>query len=104
MYIVYTRYMNTVINIRIDKKTKEKAQRTFSDLGLDMTSGIKMFLNQVVTEGGIPFVSNSKSAKIRAKWDKEVAEAIKSGKYYNSAREMHEDILGKKAYVSSRTK
>ncbi|MCE9517770.1 type II toxin-antitoxin system RelB/DinJ family antitoxin, partial [Candidatus Nomurabacteria bacterium] len=65
--------MNTVINIRIDKKTKDGAQKTLESMGLDLTSGIKMFLNQVVTENRIPFTPSNKRAKrIRARWDKEV--------------------------------
>jgi hypothetical protein len=42
--------------------------------------------------------SDLKAAKIRARWDKEVAEALK-GKRYVSSREMMIDILGKKAYA-----
>lgn len=100
--------MNTVINIRIDKKTKDSAQKTLSALGLDLTSGIKIFLNQVVADKGIPFTPNKNSAKIRARWDKEfnnaLKEAKKTGKFYNSAREMHEDILGKSIYVQGNNK
>jgi DNA-damage-inducible protein J len=86
------------INIRIDKNTKIKAKKTFESLGLDLTSGIKMYLNQVVTENGIPFTPTKNTKEIRARWDKEVAEALK-GKGYSSAREMHEAILGKEAYA-----
>jgi len=85
--------MNTVINIRIDKKVKAGAQKTLEAMGLDLSSGIKLFLNQVVTEQGIPFTPTKNAAKIRARWDKEVAEALKTGKSYNSAKEMLDDIL-----------
>ena len=85
--------MNTVINIRIDKKTKDIAQKTLSSLGLDLSSGIKLFLNQVVTENGIPFVPTKDAKKIRARWDREVAEALKNGKDYATAKEMLDDIL-----------
>ena len=90
--------MNTVINIRIEKSVKDKAQKTLESMGLDLSSGIKLFLNQVVTENGIPFTPSKNAVNIRARWDKEVAEALKSGKGYSSAREMHQVILGKKAY------
>ena len=90
--------MNTVINIRVDKKTKLKAQKTLESMGLDLSSGIKMFLNQVITEEGIPFTPSKKAVKIRAKWDKEGDEALK-GKGYATSREMHEAILGKKEYA-----
>lgn len=85
--------MNTVINIRIDKKTKDSAQKTLSSLGLDLSSGIKLFLNQVVTENGIPFIPTKDAKKIRARWDREVADALKNGKRYATAREMIDDIM-----------
>lgn len=84
--------MNTVINIRVDKNTKIKAQKTLESMGLDLSSGIKMFLNQVITEEGIPFTPSKKALKIRAKWDKEVSEALK-GKGYTSTKTMMDDIL-----------
>ena len=85
--------MNTVINVRIDKKTKDSAQKTLSSLGLDLSSGIKLFLNQVVTENGMPFLPTKDAKKIRARWDREVAEALKNGKRYTSTKEMLDDIL-----------
>lgn len=91
--------MNTTIQIRVDNKIKKSAQMTLESMGLDLTSGIKMFLSQVITEQGIPFTPSKKRLAIRAKWDKEVQEALK-GKGYNNAKEMHQDILGKKLYAS----
>ena len=85
--------MNTVINVRIDKKTKDSAQKTLSSLGLDLSSGIKLFLNQVGTENGMPFLPTKDAKKIRARWDREVAEALKNGKRYTSTKEMLDDIL-----------
>lgn len=85
--------MNTVINIRIDKKIKDGAQKTLASLGLDLSSGIKLFLNQVITEKGIPFIPTKDAKKIRARWDKEVVEALKNGKRYTTAKEMIADIM-----------
>ena len=85
--------MNTVINIRIDKKVKAGAQKTLEAMGLDLSSGIKLFLNQVVTEQGIPFTPTKNAAKIRARWDREVAEALKNGKSYTNTKDMLDDIL-----------
>ena len=99
MYKVYTDSMNTVINIRIEKSVKNKAQKTLESLGLDLSSGIKMFLSQVVAEDGIPFTPTKNADKIRARWDTEVAEALKNGKGYTTAKQMHEAMLGKKAYA-----
>ena len=85
--------MTTVINIRIDSNLKNKAGKTLSAIGLDMSSAVKIFLNQVVTEKGLPFTPTKRTrAQIRAEWDKEVAEALKSGKSYSSVKELFKDL------------
>jgi DNA-damage-inducible protein J len=43
------------INVQTDSELKEKAQNVFSDLGLDMSTAINVFLNQVVYRQAIPF-------------------------------------------------
>lgn len=82
----------TTINIRIDEKLKKAAGKTLASLGLDTSSAVKMFLSQVVTENGLPFTPSKDPAKIRARWDKEVAEALKSGKRYTSGAEALADL------------
>ena len=47
--------MSSTINIRVEEELKAKAQETFDKLGLDLTSGIRIYLNQVVIREGIPF-------------------------------------------------
>jgi len=42
------------IQIRIDAKTKEAARKTLDELGLDMSSAVKLFLTNVVNRKGIP--------------------------------------------------
>ncbi|HMO78314.1 MAG TPA: type II toxin-antitoxin system RelB/DinJ family antitoxin [Candidatus Paceibacterota bacterium] len=81
------------VNIRIEEKTKREATKTLSALGLDMSSAVKMFLNQVVIDQGIPFKPSRTPSQIRAEWDKEVAEALKHGKGYTDVSKMFEDIL-----------
>jgi len=88
----------TTINIRIDEKLKKQASKTLESIGLDTSSAIKMFLTQVVTEQGLPFIPTKDPVKLRAKWDREVAEALESGKGSTSVKEMMIDILGKKEY------
>jgi DNA-damage-inducible protein J len=48
--------MNTqnTIQIRIDSKTKEAARKTLDELGIDMSSAVKLFLINVVNRKGIP--------------------------------------------------
>ena len=45
----------TNINIRTDSELKAKAQAVLSDLGLDMSTAINVFLTQVVYRQAIPF-------------------------------------------------
>jgi len=57
----------TNINIRTDSELKIKAQSVLTDLGLDMSTAINVFLNQVVYKQAIPFEisrSNTKTAKL----------------------------------------
>ena len=53
-------------------------------MGLDLSTGVKIFLHQVVTEQGMPFTPTKNPAALRAKWDAEVAEALKRGKFYSA--------------------
>jgi DNA-damage-inducible protein J len=83
----------TTLSIRIEEKTKRAASKALKDIGLDLSSGVKLFLNQVVTDKGLPFKPTKRSPKeIRAQWDAEVAEALRSGKRYNSAKELFTDL------------
>ena len=41
--------------IRIDSDIKKQASDLFSNLGLDMSSAVNLFLHQCVLRGGIPF-------------------------------------------------
>lgn len=83
----------STLSIRIEEKTKKEASKTLAALGLDISSAVKMFLNQVVIEQGIPFKPSRTPREIREEWDKEVAWALKHGKRYSSASEMMTDIL-----------
>lgn len=42
------------IQIRVDKETKEAARATLNELGIDMSSAVKLFLHNVVTTQSIP--------------------------------------------------
>ena len=45
----------TNLNIRLDKDVKTQAEILFSELGLNMTSAITVFLKAAIREQGIPF-------------------------------------------------
>ena len=41
--------------IRIDARVKEQAGMLFSNLGMDMSSAVNIFLRQCILHGGLPF-------------------------------------------------
>ena len=43
------------INVRIDEKTKTNAEQVFARLGLNPTTAICLFYNQVIRTNSIPF-------------------------------------------------
>jgi len=74
----------TTLSIRIEEKIKKAASKALKDIGLDLSAGVNIFLNQVVLEKGLPFTPTRNMAVIAAKWDKEVADALKRGKVYDA--------------------
>lgn len=46
---------DTSMTIRTDSVVKKQAQQVFSELGLDMTIAVNLFLRQVIRQNGIPF-------------------------------------------------
>lgn len=82
----------STLSIRIEEKTKKEAQKTLEALGLDLSTAVKMFLNQVVIEQGIPFKPSRSPKQIRVEWDREAAHALKYGKRYSTAEELFKDL------------
>ena len=78
------------IQVRIDPKTKRAAAKIFADLGMDISTGMKVYLNKVIEMEGIPFpVQKKKFLGYPSKeaFEKERDWALKHGKRYNSAKE-----------------
>lgn len=89
------------INIRTDAKLKKAATKILERMGLDMSSAVKLFLNQVVITKKIPFpirTVNGFTVEEEEEMIKDMEETrrlIKEGKVklYDSAKELHDDIL-----------
>ena len=45
----------TNLSIRMDKELKEQAENLFSELGMNMTTALNVFVRQSVRQGKIPF-------------------------------------------------
>lgn len=80
----------TTVQLRIDAATKAKAQKILEKLGLDLSSGIKLFLTQVVRSKSIPFVARTENGFTPAK-EKELLKNIawtrKHGKEFSTPEE-----------------
>jgi DNA-damage-inducible protein J len=88
--------MNTTLQTRIDAKLKKDAKKALESVGLDLSSGVKLFLTQVVRTQSIPFEILSADNLPEAKKKvlvREAKEAFRSGKKYATVRAMHRDIL-----------
>ncbi len=101
LYKVNLKIMNTTLQVRIDSKLKKDATKIFESLGLDMSSGVKMYLNQVILKKGIPFrilTENGYTPEFEKRMvaqSKENERLFREGKLktYDSLEEMEKDIM-----------
>lgn len=47
--------MSEVVQLRVNAQTKKAVMRIFKDIGLDLSTGIKIYFQQVLNQKGIPF-------------------------------------------------
>ena len=86
----------TTIQIRIDEKTKAGAKKVFKKMGLDVSSGIKLYLARVAQDKSVPFVlrtENGYTPEQERQMIRETEYAEKHGKRYASVEEAMRDIL-----------
>ena len=57
----------THIRVRVDIDIKNEAQKLFSELGMDITTAINIFLRQAIRKNGIPFEITNEKPIIRSK-------------------------------------
>ena len=50
--------MNDYIQVRIDKEDKDKSSQIFEDIGIDISTAIRMFLKKSIKVNGLPFSVN----------------------------------------------
>lgn len=88
------------LNIRIDESLKNKASKTFNNMGLDLSSAVKLFLHQSVSEQRIPFEIRTVNGYTKAYEDEllrevnQVKEDIRTGKSkgYKNIKEMYKAL------------
>jgi len=47
--------MSNIVQLRVDAKTKKRVANIFANLGLDLSTGVKIYFQQVIRQSGIPF-------------------------------------------------
>ena len=87
----------TNINVRVDSELKQSAEALFSDLGLNMSSAITMFLKSAVNHDGIPFevkrlTPNAETKAALAEYE-EMKKNPGSYKRYRSFDDMIDEVL-----------
>jgi DNA-damage-inducible protein J len=83
------------IQIRIDTKTKNAARKTLNELGIDMSSAVKLFLTNVVHHKGIPLDLRTENGFTMAQEQmllKETAEAKESARRFATVDALMEDL------------
>ncbi len=84
------------MSIRMDTELKKQAEAMFSDMGLNMTTAMNMFLRQVVRQGRIPFeiatdIPNADTLAAIKEMDDMISGKIPA-KRYSSTQELFEDL------------
>ena len=86
----------SLINVRLDAGLKQQAEALFSELGLNMTTAISMFLRQAVREQAIPFrVCKNKqpnATTLAAMREAEQVAHDPNAKSYSTAAELIKDL------------
>lgn len=85
----------TILNVRVDKKDKYKADQIVKDLGLTLSSAVNSFLKAVIRNNGIPY--DLRNEKPNMETVKAIAETKKSKywkkrKVYNDFNEYLQDL------------
>jgi len=79
----------TMVHIRVDQKTKQKAAKTLAAMGLSVSDAVRMLLVRVAAEKALPFeakVPNATTVKAMRAADRG------KGKRLNSAEALFQDL------------
>ncbi|QOY92016.1 type II toxin-antitoxin system RelB/DinJ family antitoxin [Paludibaculum fermentans] len=72
----------TMIHVRVDEKTKQRATKTLAAMGISVSDAVRMLLVRVVAEKALPFevkVPNATTVKAMRAADKGQGKRQKSG-------------------------
>lgn len=95
MFILCVMTTQNTIQIRIDAKTKKAVRKTLDELGLDMSSAVKLFLINVINSKGIPLELKTENGFTLAQEQaliSETEEAKKSAKRFATVDALMKDL------------
>ncbi len=78
--------MDSTIQLRIDSKTKQAVNQVFKTLGLDITSGIKIYFKQVLRSKGIPFPLITENGFTPKQESLLLAESLSTNRQYRTGK------------------
>lgn len=79
-------------NIKIDSDLKQQAQALFSDLGMNLTTAVNIFLKQAVRERSIPFhIGDPFYSKANQDYLTKIIAEVESGRSKLTPHELLED-------------
>ena len=86
----------TNMSIRMDTELKKQAESMLSDMGLNMTTAMNMYLRQIIRQGKIPFeiatdIPNAETIAAMKEVDDMLSGKIVA-KQYSSVDELFEDL------------
>ena len=89
--------MTNVLQIKREDEEKKELDDLFSALGLTTATATRLFYKQALNQNKLPFEVVLSKDEIRKRTvEREILEALATGKRYQSAKDMHEDILNER--------
>ena len=83
----------SVITVRTDDSIKQQATEILTNMGMDMSTGINVFLHSLVQSGRFPFTISSEPSAEYGEWMKsELSKSYDLAQNPNTPRISHEDF------------
>ena len=82
----------TRLNVRVDNTTKKQAEAVFAALGMNMSTGINIFLAQVARSRAIPFALDLSKDPLERRMHDAVREKISAAISSGSPVALYDDI------------
>ena len=80
------------LSVRVDNTTKKQAEAVFAALGMNMSTGINIFLSQVVRSRAIPFSLELNSDPVERRMREAVNAKVSAAKSSGSPVALYDDL------------